>query len=306
MVEKPMARTWIEAERAVRAAEAHPGVYLALNDDNFYDPKYRVVRDLLAQGAIGALQHLTLIRGSNLKATSVLKAQASALDNGGGCLMDYGSHGMAGAWYVVGTRLRPIKVEAVSIGVRFPHRILEGDPCYLEVDDNAQIKVLFEDPDTGRWVTVFLEATWCGGHIGLDQAQGRRPEWRLPASAGRCWRHQRHAENLDHHHGLELGETVLPIREYRGRDHLDGNRDRDHGRLHPRSLRCPRCDVRFGADVIAIIEAAYLSALRGRAVTLDEFKELCAQLCQRIRRQRARRGGALERPAPAVQEAMTP
>lgn len=192
MVEKPMARTWIEADRAARACADHPEVLLQLNDDNAFDPKYHAYRDLIRQGAIGKVQHVSLIRGSDTDATTVLKSQASALYNGGGCLMDYGSQGIAGVWSVLGLNMRPVRVEAVRIGVRFPHRVLEGEPVRLEVEDDAHVKILFEDPETGEWVTVFLEATWSGG------------EWRC-----RHWRIDREHSNACTA-WLDMGRPNLP------------------------------------------------------------------------------------------------
>ena len=175
MLEKPMARTWTEADRAVRAFEAKPGIFCQYNDDNMFDPKYRVLHDLLQQGIIGKVQSMWVIRGSGLDATSVLKSQASGLENGGGCLMDYGSHGLAGSLYALGIHHKITKVEAAQISVLFPYRVLEGEPFHLEVDDNAQVKFLLEDPETGTWITLFMEASWCGGHIGLGKGEfGKR------------------------------------------------------------------------------------------------------------------------------------
>jgi predicted dehydrogenase len=271
MVEKPMARTWSEADRAARAAASHPDVFFQLNDDNAFDPKYRVLHDLIAQGEIGKVHYMSLIRGSGLDATSVLKSQASALDNGGGCLMDYGSHGLAGAWYALGTHFRPVTVEAVRIAVLFPHRVLEGEPCVMEVDDNAQIKVRFEDPQTGSWVTVFLEATWSGGHIGLEKEK--------PGGQAGGYLHTIGDEGIIHSNSAaritiqrwDGGETVLPLREYPGESvSFD---DQIGGFL--RGVRegvPPEINVDFGAVIIAACGAAYLSAIRGCAVTLDEFK----------------------------------
>jgi predicted dehydrogenase len=272
MVEKPMARTWIEADRACRVAAAHPDVYLALNDDNVYDPKYRAVHDLLLQGVIGNVQTLTAIRGSRFNATSVLKSQASALDNGGGCLMDYGSHGLAGAWYALGTHLRPVKVDAIRIAVLFRHRVLEGDPYVMEVDDNAQIKILFEDPQTGRWVTVFLETTWCGGHIGLDKEKSGSQNGGylyLTGDAGVMNATDRTKIVTTHWDG---GESITPLKEYEG-ETISMAHEVESMVDCVRNKRPPQIDVRYGAEVIAMVEAAYLSALWGRAVTLDEFKE---------------------------------
>ncbi|KKL76232.1 hypothetical protein LCGC14_2046940, partial [marine sediment metagenome] len=216
MVEKPMARTWIEADRIARAFAERPEVIFQLNDDNVFEPKYRAVHDLIARGAIGRPQTMTLIRGSQLSSTSVLKAQADGMENGGGCLMDYGSHGLAGAWYALGTHLAVRKVEAVSIGVLHRDRVLEGDPFVMEVEDNARIKVLLEDPATGAWATIFLEASWCGGHIGPDEekngAQGAGylsivgDEGVIDATGNEQIRVTR----------CDGGETVVPLKVYPG------------------------------------------------------------------------------------------
>jgi predicted dehydrogenase len=263
---------WTEADRAARTAANTPGVFLQLNDDNAFDPKYKLLHDLVARGAIGKVQHVSLIRGSDLDATSVLQSQASALDNGGGCLMDYGSHGLAGVWYALGTHLKPTVVEAVQIAVLFPHRVLEGEPCLVEVDDNARIAVRFEDPESGSWVTVFLEATWTGGHIGLGtEKPGGQAGGYLRMIGDEGVIHSASAERITVQR-WDGGETVLPLREYPGETiSFD---DEVGGCLEGiRTGTPPKIDVHFGASVIAICGAAYLSALWGRAVTLDEFKE---------------------------------
>ena len=272
MLEKPMARTWIEADRAARAFAPRPDVFCQLNDDNVFDPGYHTLHDLLRQGVIGRPQSLWIIRGSRLDSTTVLKAQASALDNGGGCLMDYGSHGLAGTWYVLGTHLRPVKVEAVSVGVRFPHRVLEGEPVYLEVDDNAVFKVLFEDPDTGAWLTVFMETSYVGGHIGpreLRRDGGGGGFLRIEGTEGFIDGGDKTQFTITRWDG---GQFVLPLREFAGESISFLN---EIGTFIDcvRTGTPPDVDVHFGAEIIAMCGAVYLSALRGRAVTLDEFKE---------------------------------
>ena len=272
MVEKPMCRTWTEGDRAARANAARPGTLFQLNDDNIFDPKYHAYSDLIAQGAIGSVQHVTLIRGSRLDATSVLKSQANALDNGGGCLMDYGSHGLAAVWSVLGTHYRPVRVEAARLGVLFPHRVLEGDPFVMEVDDNAQIKVLFEHQHTGAWVTVFLEATWCGGHIGLEKeksgGQGNGYIY-FVGDKGTLFSNSGTSITV---RGYDGAETVLPQREYPA-ERMSFNEQIGTFLDRVCSGTPPVYDAAFGADVIATCGAAYLSALRGRAVSLTEFKE---------------------------------
>ncbi|MGD8238860.1 MAG: Gfo/Idh/MocA family oxidoreductase [Armatimonadota bacterium] len=280
MVEKPMARTWIEADRAARAFAAAPDVYCQLNDDNVFEPKYRILHDLLQEGAVGRVQTMSLIRGCRTDATSILKSQADPIENGGGCLMDYGSHGLAGAWYALGTHLTPTRVEAVRITVRFPDRTLEGDPFRLQVDDDAHVKVLFEDPDTGAWATIFLEATWSGGEIGLDEEKGggqaagylriEGDEGFIDASAKdriaiRRW---------------DGDETAVPVEE-RPPESSSFSDEIETCIDAVRAGTPPEIDVHFGAEIIAIIGAAYLSAIRGRAVTIDEFKEFSREYVAR-------------------------
>lgn len=275
MLEKPMARTWTEADRAVRVFEADQKVFCQYNDDNMFDPKYRVLHDLLQQGVIGRPQSMWLIRGSELDATSVLKSQASGLENGGGCLMDYGSHGLAGALYVLGAHLRIVKVEAVQIGVLFPHRVLEGEPFYLEVDDNAQVKFLLEDSETGAWITIFMEASWSGGHIGLGKGEyGKRGGQsagflRIEGDEGAIDATEKDHIRITRWDG---GETIVPLREYPG-ERIAMTHEIETFIDHIRSDTPPDIDVRFGAEVIAACGAAYYSAILKRAVTLDEFKD---------------------------------
>jgi len=271
MVEKPMARTWLECDRALAAFAARPEVLFQLNDDNAFDPKYRLLHDLVAQGAVGKVQSVSLARGSRLDSTSVLKSQASAVENGGGALMDYGSHGLAGAWCVLGTHLRLAKAEAVRIGVRFPNRVLEGEPFLVEVDDDAHVKFLFEDPTSGSWVTVFLEATWCGAEIGLPEEKTGGPGGgylRIQGDEGIILASEKDKIRVRRWDG---GETVAPLREYPG-ETISFEHEIETFVDCVHEGRPPEFGLEFGSEIIAAIGGAYLSAIRKRAVTLDEFK----------------------------------
>ncbi len=274
MAEKPMARTWIEADRAARAFAERPDVLFQLNDDNVFDPKYHLLRDLVSGRELGRPQSMWLVRASALGATTVLKSQASAIDNGGGCLMDYGSHGLAGSWYVLGTHLRPIRVEAVSIRRRHPDRVLEGDPCRIEVEDDAHVKVLLEDPGSGSWVTVFLEASWSGGEIGLmpdaDEIERRRL-MRIECDEGVIDATEPFAATVRRWDGTE---TRHELEEYEG-ETVSFHEEIETMMDCVRTATAPAIGIEFGADVIAMCQAGYLSAIRGRAVTLEEFKDHC-------------------------------
>jgi predicted dehydrogenase len=274
MGEKPMARNWLEANLAEREFDKRPDVFFQLNDDNVFDPKYLALSDLIRQGAIGRPQSAWIVRGSRLNDTTVLKSQADPFSNGGGCLMDYGSHGLAGVGDVLGTNWRFRRVEAVKIGVLFPHRVLEGDPWLMESDDNARFKVLLEDPETGAWVTVFMEASWCGAHIGprsmrVDAAGGGF--FRIEGDEGMIDASARNEIVVERWDG---DRTVYPLQEFPG-ETISFNNEIETMVDCVRTGTPPEVDVHFGAEVIGVCGAAYYSAIRERAVTMDEFKDYC-------------------------------
>lgn len=273
MAEKPMARTWSEVDRAIRAKQKHPAALFQLNDDNAFEPKYRMIGAAIDRGEIGKIQHVTIIRGSGTAHKTVLKAQATGLENGGGCLMDYGTHGLAGIMTIFGRQYRPTTVQAVQIATLYPHRILEDEPFYVEVDDNAQLKILMEDTESGSWATVFLEATYSGGHISLYQPKPGGQAGgvlEIVGDRGVITTAEEESFTIKYFNG---GQEVIPLAVYEG-ETISVQTEMNSMFDAIRSGTDPELDLSFGADNIATVGAAYLSQVRdGTAVTLDEFKE---------------------------------
>jgi predicted dehydrogenase len=140
--------------------------------------------------------------------------------------------------------------------------------------------VLLEDPDTGRWVTVFMEATWCGPHIGLMEKRKDAPGGgflRIEGDTGVINASQRDHFTISRWDG---GETVLPLREYPG-ETISFAHEIETMVDCVRTGTPPEIDVSFGAEVIAVCGAAYLSAIEKRAVTLDEFKDFSRGFLQK-------------------------
>jgi predicted dehydrogenase len=297
MVEKPSARTWLEAERMREVTERY-GVLFQLNDDNLWDTRYGQVRRLLESGAIGAVQTIWLTRGSQPNATTVLKWQADARVAGGGAVMDYGSHGIATVWYLLGMEAcaRPVRVESLGMAVRQRQRTLEGDPVEIQVEDDAHLKILFEHPQTGAWTTVFLEASWSGNELGcvehpynqwlrIEGSQGILTSFR-DASGNEFFRVQHWAHSAIPERAVGKQEVYAVEKD----DRAKANFDRGITDFITRVLRRqpPLAGAAFAADVIATAGAAYLSNLRGgRAVTLDEFKAYALDLRARCADERA-------------------
>jgi predicted dehydrogenase len=142
----------------------------------------------------------------------------------------------------------------------------------MEVDDNARVKVLFEDPATGGWVTVYLEASWCGGHIGLEEAkEGGQGKGYLRVVCDDGVIEATDPEQM-RLLGFDGGQTVLPMRLYPG-ETMSFLGEFEAFIDAVRAGTPPPFDVHFGAEILAIVGAAYYSALQGRAVTIEEFKD---------------------------------
>ena len=162
-------------------------------------------------------------------------------------------------------------VEAVSIEVLHRHRIIEGDPYIMEVEDNARFKLLMENTRTGGWLNVFMEASWCGGHIGYKDMRtgaGGGGFLRIEGDEGAIEACERDRIVVK---GWDGGETVHALLEFEG-ETISFNNEIETFIDCVLAGTPPEIDVSFGAEIIAVCGAAYLSAKEGRAVTLDEFR----------------------------------
>lgn len=291
MVEKPSARTWLEAER-MREVTERCGVLFQLNDDNLWDTRYGQVRRIMESGAIGQPQTIWLTRGSLPNATTVLKWQADDRYAGGGAVMDYGSHGIATVWFLLGMeqRARPLRVESLEMAVRQRRRTLEGEAVEIQVEDDAHMKLLFEHPQTGAWTTVFLEASWYGHELGcvdhpynqwirVEGSQGVLTSFRDDSGA-EFFRVQQWAHSA--FPGRAVGRAeVMPVEKD---DWARANFDRGIQDFITRVSQGlpPLAGAAFAADVIAMTGAAYLSNVGGgRAISLDEFKAYATDIRNR-------------------------
>ena len=285
MAEKPMARTWTETDRAIRALESANrdggSIVFQLNDDNVFDPKYRMIRDIIRRGEIGNVQHMTLIRGCRLESDNILPAEVTGLENGGGALMAYGSHGLAGALSLFWPQAVPVEVEAVSITTRHPDRTFKGETLHLEVDDNAQIKVKVEDPVTGSWSTVFFEATLVGGHIGLSATHSGGQNsglLQIIGTKGMIDSESSTSMTLKYWNG---GVEEIPIIEYPG-ESISFKTEMSEFFDAYAAGRTPVYGAQFGANIIATCGASYLSAKVGGTVSIDQFKQYSSGFVDRL------------------------
>jgi predicted dehydrogenase len=267
MVEKPMARTYLECLDVVAAVEDNKKLYQH-NENWLFDPFWYNAKKFIESGTIGELQLVFLAQahGGPEWASWFWDPDIA----GGGALLDNGVHAIGASWFLSGFERAPIVVKTVEpygICIRMKTRIVQGMFRPFEVEDDAHIMIRFEDND-GRWSTAHVEGSWSHSDsmdtviIGTNGMI--RPLYRED-------------------------ETILEITYATG-----GKREFNLGKVPwPQSFsgeirnmcNCvlsgakPLCDEKIGAETTAIVQSAYLSQKRGmKPVTLDEYKKYALKI----------------------------
>jgi len=268
MVEKPMARTYLECLKVIEAVEKSKKFYQH-NENWIHFPQWYNARKFIEGGAIGEVQLMFMpcAHGGPEWATWFWDPSMA----GGGALLDMGVHAITASWFLVGFEKKPVSVKAAEpygIGIRTKTRILKGMFRRVMVEDDAHILVRYEDAETGAWSTAHIEGSW----IYRDS-----PDTKILGTNGQI-------EQV-----WEEGKSFLKITDPNG-----GVRKIDLGKFDwvqsfageiRNMCNCvlenvkPLCDEKIGAETTAIIGAAYLSQKKGKkAVTLDEFKEYALKI----------------------------
>jgi predicted dehydrogenase len=166
MTEKPMARTWWEANQVVEAAHRSQALF-QLNDDNLFLPRYRALRNVIEDGMIGEVQQIWITRGYHGPEERG-DWFWNPMENGGGAIMDYGSHAVSSVWFLAGYDKVPVEVRSLGIQARQRLRLIGGRFRQIETDDDAHFKVRFVNRQNGDWITAIIEATWAWPELGRD------------------------------------------------------------------------------------------------------------------------------------------
>ena len=166
MTEKPMARTWWEAKHVAETARQSQAMF-QLNDDNLFIPRYRAMRNVIDDGMIGEVQHIWITRGYHGPEDRG-DWFWDPMENGGGAIMDYGSHAVSSVWFLAGYDKVPVEVRSLGIETRQRLRLIGGRFRQIETDDDAHFKVRFVNPKNGDWITTVIEATWAWPELGRD------------------------------------------------------------------------------------------------------------------------------------------
>lgn len=275
MCEKPLSRSWLEAEQLIQTIE-RTGKFYQHNENWLFDPDYYTVKKLVDAGAIGelAMMFLTQAHGGPEGNPRFWNPDFG----GGGALLDNGVHAIGAAWFIAGLHKTPTLVKAAEpfgMSIRMPDRIIDGKYQHITVDDDAHILIRFEDKDTGAWATAHVEGSWSEqdspdtvyigttGSIKMAQEDSKRfavvcdikgTETRRFRVAGSNWQHW---PSSVYGEILNMVQCVL-------------------------SNQQSIMTAQFGADCSAIVGASYLSEKNGkRAVSLDEFKRFANDIAAR-------------------------
>jgi predicted dehydrogenase len=271
MTEKPMARTWWEANQVVEAQGKSKAMF-QLNDDNPFIPRYRALRNVIDDGMIGEVQHIWITRGYHGPEDRG-DWFWDPMENGGGAIMDYGSHAVSSVWFLAGYDKLPQEVRSLGIEARQRMRLIGGRFRQIETDDDAHFKVRFVNPKNGDWITAVIEATWAWPELGRDgsdvhgyiEAEGSR------GTVTACVTEA--GQDYLRVVSRTFGERIIPVEEALS----EAGSFRAEIDNFVKSIRAGLPSI-LNADVAAggirMINSAQLSELRGRvAITPEELMQ---------------------------------
>jgi predicted dehydrogenase len=271
MTEKPMARTWWEANQVAEAARTSEAMF-QLNDDNLFIPRYRALRNVIDDGMIGEVQHIWITRGYHGPEDRG-DWFWDPMENGGGAIMDYGSHAVSSVWFLAGYDKKPQDVRSLGIEARQKTRLIGGRFRQIETDDDAHFKVRFVNPKNGDWITAVIEATWAWPELGKDgsDVHGYIEVEGSKGTVTACV--DEHGQDYLRVVSRTFGERIIHVEEALS----EAGSFRAEIDNFVKSIRAGVPSI-LNADVAAggirMINSAQLSELRGRvAITPDELAQ---------------------------------
>jgi len=269
MVEKPPARTYIEALKIVEAAK-ESGKLFQVNENYIFASGIYLMRKIIEMGQIGELEYL-IVPCSHYGP----EGKAWFWDpevGGGGSLLDMGVHAIGLAWYLVGLNKKPIAVKAekfTGVTVRSKHRFIDDYYTRIRVEDDAHVLIRFEDPDDFSQTTALIEGAWSGKEFESLMVFGTKGVLRDLRRENKLYLELREYSGLSK--TIEVTgakNTILSEIRYMCKCILTGTKS--------------ILNEEYAAEVMAIIDAAYYSEMHGRkTVFLEDFKNFAEKLIEK-------------------------
>ena len=264
MVEKPMARTYIEALEIVEVVE-ETGKLFQINENYIFSKGIYKLRKLIDSGILGEVEYL-IVPGSH-EGPERKEWFWDPDIGGGGSLVDMGCHAIGVAWYLVNLKRKPIAVKAEKfngITIKAKDRIING--CFREitVEDDAHVLIKFIDEEDSSWTTALIEGSWTGKEYENIKVFGTNALAEIRTTNG---------------------EAIIKVSDYLGAERsyrVDIREDFVNTLMYEIRNMC-ECvltgkksllNEKFGAKVMEIIDAAYYSEMKGRkTVYLEDFEK---------------------------------
>jgi predicted dehydrogenase len=247
--EKPMTRNYLEALPIAEAAKESGNLYQ--HNENWCYDGYRYTLRKLISHDLGVP-----FVGMHSEGHGGPEGREWFWDpelGGGGTLLDNGIHPITGSWYLLGfDEWRPTRVKAVKLGIKYPFRMIGGIYQKVKVEDQAHVKIIYES-SSGDVSMAMVEASW---------------SWTFLKSFVQAEYGSAHAE------GGEIVMDLFGLGERRiGVPGINGTFCELNNFVQC-ILRKQRSITNedVGVESMAMVGASYLSKLKGRTVTIDEFK----------------------------------
>ena len=261
MVEKPMARTYLECLDVIEAVEESGKLYQH-NENWLYSPLWYTLKKVIESDVIGEPQYILVSQahGGPEWATWFWNPDIA----GGGALLDNGVHAITISWFLAGFEMEPKVVKAAEpqgVCIRMKTRILQGMFRPFEVEDDAHVLIRYEGDD-GKWATALVEGSWSHRDLMNDRVVGTDGEIeRVARNGDTILKVKGHGEAVKEINLGKVSWVTTFIGEVRNMCNCVMNGVK------------PLCDERVGAETTAIVQAAYLSQKLGKKpVTIEEFK----------------------------------
>jgi len=266
MVEKPMARNFIEALEMMEMV-GKTGKLYQHNENWVFTRTFYTLRKVIDTGVIGELQFIYMPSAHGGPEGTPWFWDPDI--GGGGALLDMGVHGIGTAWFIAGFDKNPVSVKVDKyngVTIRQPNRLIGGVYQRLRVEDDAILSIRFKGDD-GSEVIVVVNGGWSGKHI---------PDYAFFGTQGYITLEREGRKRTIVIHDAFGNTNKISFEE-------DDSFLKEINHMVKCVLRGQKSflDERKGAYIMAIIDAAYLSEMNGRReVTIKEVEENARKLIQ--------------------------
>lgn len=269
--EKPFCRSWLEA-REIAERVAARGLRAAYLESWIFDPAVIHLRSILSRGSLGLLQRVWISHpNSGLAIYPRQNAWRAIADEGGGALLDWGSHGVGLAWYFAGLSSSVIGVTAIDVRASQRRTLAGGRFQETDVEDIAVFELAFRTP-SGRVIVANIDSSW--GHSWMWSPGYRYTLYRVEGSSGAA---EVRAENTEEGRRYLLN---VDMRESTGAIDLGLLKDSDPtasalgnalSGIADASQPRPESSLEFATGIQMVLDSVRLSANRGATVAPAEF-----------------------------------